>query len=631
MCGIAGIVGQGEANTDNMLCSIRHRGPDDEGLYTAPNLTLFHTRLSILDLSPKGHQPMQTPDGRYVIIFNGEIYNHLDIRSELSSRFAFRSTSDTETLLYGFAAYGTALFNRLNGIFTCAIYDSHTRKLVLARDQFGVKPLYYYHKDARFIFSSELKTIAGLPGIDKTIDYTALVNYLHFLYSPGEQTPFVYARKLLPGHYVTLSVDDPQHIQTHRYYEIPFAGQFTNQTEEKLLNELDEKLYKAVDRQLQSDVPLGFFLSGGLDSSAVVAMARRARPTEKLTCYTIRTAAGQQQYEGFDNDLPYARKVAAHLGVDLIEVEAEADIVRDFDRMIYHLDEPQADTAPINVWNICRQARQNGHTVLLGGMAGDDVFSGYRRHQALALEPLLALLPTASGRLLQRVLGTGPRTSPILRRMQKVALGLGKPRLERIADYFAWLPLATNQGLFQESIRNTLLDYQPRAHLLDSLHRIPEEQSLLNQVLFWELSYYLPNHNLNYTDKLSMAVGVEARVPFLDKELVAFSATLPPAMKMRRTTTKYLLRKLMERYLPHEIVYRSKTGFGTPLRNWFQSGQLTALTSKYLSEECLQQRGLFDSVAVQQLIQANQAGKTDASYTLWGLMAIESWFRQFVD
>jgi asparagine synthase (glutamine-hydrolysing) len=631
MCGISGVVSASISSAVDLRSTIRHRGPDGEGIYNAPGIQLAHTRLAILDLSPNGHQPMQTADGRYVLIFNGEIYNHLTLRAALTDQYVFRSTSDTETLLYGFAAYGTAVFKKLNGIFACAIFDTVTRQLVLARDQFGVKPLYYYQKDGLLLFSSELKTIAAYPGIDKNIDYPALVNYLHFLYSPGMQTPFQHVSKLLPGHYLQLSVDDPDAICTKRYYDLPFRGTYSEQSESQLLEELDERLFTAVKRQLQSDVPLGFFLSGGLDSSLIMAMANRAHPKERLTGYTIRTASQNENFEGFENDLPYARQVAAHLDVDLVEVDGEVDIVRDFDRMIYHLDEPQADTAPFNVLNICRQARKNGHTVLLGGTAGDDVFSGYRRHQALSMEPFLNRIPPIMGRLLNRTINLGANDTPLLRRLRKLTAGMGQPQQERMADYFARLPIATNHKLFETAIGQGLHDHQPSHQLLTALERIPNEKNLLNQLLFWELSYFLPDHNLNYTDKMSMAVGVETRVPFLDTELVEFSTKLPPSLKMRGRTTKYLLRKVAERYLPPNVIYRPKTGFGTPLRDWLRTGQLNEMLKKYLSEESLRQRGIFDPVAVHQLIRDNQNGKLDATYSIWGLMAIESWFRQFVD
>ena len=632
MCGIVGVVGPNAGQYIQKLTDIiAHRGPDDAGIFNTDRLAFGHRRLSILDLSPNGHQPMLSADGRYVMVFNGEIYNHTQIRAEFSDKYTFKSSSDTETILYGFAEYGPQIFERLNGIFALAIFDTLTQTLTLARDQFGIKPLYYYHQNGQFIFGSEIKSIAAFPGINKSLDYTALVNYLHFLWSPAAQTPFEHVRKLLPGHYAQLNVQDPQKLTFTKYYEIPFAGKYTHNTEAELIDELDARLYRAVERQLLSDRPLGFFLSGGLDSSAIVAMAKRISPGVRWPCYTIKTGDADGDFEGFANDLPFARKVAKYLDVELIEVQAQADIVRDFDLMIWHLDEPQADTAPLNVLNICQQARANDHIVLLGGTAGDDVFSGYRRHQAMRYEPILGLIPRSVGRILHTMAGLLGTQNATARRIQKVASGLALGQKQRMASYLGWLPLQTNKNLFSDRVRALIGDYDPSQVLIDCLKDIPQEKNLLNQMLFWDLKYFLTDHNLNYTDKLSMATGVEVRVPFLDLELVEFSTLIPPHLKLKGTTTKYLLKKVMERYLPHDVIYRPKTGFGAPLREWFGAGKLDDMTAAYLSVEGIQKRGIFNADAVQELVKSNRSGKIDASYTVWGLMAVESWMRQFID
>ena len=632
MCGIVGIVGPDAGlHIQKLTDIIAHRGPDDDGIYAENNVAFGHRRLSILDLSTNGHQPMSSTDGRYVMVFNGEIYNHAEIRAGLSGKYDFKSSSDTETILYGFAEYGPPVFERLNGIFALAIFDTFTQTLTLARDQFGIKPLYYYHQNNQLIFGSEVKSIAAFPGIDKTIDHNALVNYLHFLWSPGAQTPFKNVQKLLPGHFAQLNLNNPQSLTFTKYYEIPLAGKYSHNTEAELIEELDARLYRAVERQLLSDRPLGFFLSGGLDSSAIVAMAKRISPNTRWPCYTIKTGDADGDFEGFANDLPFARLVAKHLDVELIEVQAQADVVRDFDLMIWHLDEPQADTAPLNVLNICQQARANDHIVLLGGTAGDDVFSGYRRHQAMRYEPLLSLIPRPVGRVLHALAKLAGTQNATARRIQKVTAGLAQSQKQRMAGYFGWLPLDTNKNLFNDRVRALIGDYDPSRILIDYLKNIPDEKSLLNQMLYWDMKFFLTDHNLNYTDKLSMATGVEVRVPFLDLELVEFSTLIPPHLKLKGTTTKYLLKKVMERYLPHEVIYRPKTGFGAPLRDWFKEGKLDNMTAQYLSPENIQKRGIFNPEAVQALIADNRSGKIDASYTVWGLMAVESWMRQFTE
>lgn len=290
MCGITGIISkENKLFIQESIKRITHRGPDDSGIFQDDFIALGQRRLSIQDLSVNGHQPMFTQDGRYCIIFNGEIYNHWEIREQLESKYPFKSSSDTETILYGYIEYGESIFNQLNGIFALAIYDTLTQDFIIVRDQFGVKPLYYYQKGNTFAFASEIKALSILPNFDTTLDHQALVNYLHFLYSPAEKTPFLNVKKLLGGHYIKFNAkeflkpttDAAPTIQAIKYYEIPFDGQYSSKSEEELIDELEQKLFKAVKRQLLSDVPVGFFLSGGLDSSAVVAMAKKAMPEKK--------------------------------------------------------------------------------------------------------------------------------------------------------------------------------------------------------------------------------------------------------------------------------------------------------------------------------------------------------------
>jgi asparagine synthase (glutamine-hydrolysing) len=628
MCGIIGIVNP-KASEYITQCNaqISHRGPDSNGEFINGNVALGHQRLAIQDLSPNGNQPMHSADGRYTIIFNGEIYNHLDIRHEIADKYPFKSTSDTETVLYGFIEYGVDLWKRLNGIFALAIFDNTTRDLWIVRDHFGIKPLYYYHQNETLLFGSEIKSFSKFPDFDKTIDYKALINYLYFLWSPGSQTPFENVKKLLPGHYLHINTSTPSVFSINKYYEIPFNGIYSKSTEKELIEELDQRLFKAVERQLLSDVPVGFFLSGGLDSSLIVAMAKKIRPNEKLRCYTIDANNGET-FEGFANDLQYAHLVAKHLDLDLKVVKAQPDIVQDFDKMIYHLDEPQADAAPLNVLNICTQARKDGYVVLLGGTAGDDLFSGYRRHQAVAYEPYIQMLPKAFVNFLKKTAALAGVRNPTSRRIQKILQSMDKNPTERLADFFCWTPYEIAKNLFTDDIKKSIGNYNPTNILLEALKNIPDEKNALNQLLFWDLKYFLTDHNLNYTDKLSMAVGVEVRVPFLDLELLEFSTTLPLNLKMKGTTTKYLLKKVAERYLPKEVIYRPKTGFAAPVRQWI-TNDLKNTINQALSKDALKEQNIFNPSTVKQLIEDNDSGKIDSSYTIWSILSIESWLKQF--
>jgi asparagine synthase (glutamine-hydrolysing) len=631
MCGITGAIGKHhELLIQQQTQRLKHRGPDDYGIFTDTHLSLGHRRLSILDLSANGHQPMFTADKRYVIVFNGEIYNHKELRAELELSFPFQSTSDTETILYGYVAYGTAIFAKLNGIFALAIYDTLTQDLIIARDQFGVKPLYYYQKDDTFLFGSELKAFSANDKLDKTLDHEALLNYIHFLWSPGAQTPFLHVKKLPPGHLLKMNLKNGKtNFILEKFYEIPFNGDILPLNEAQLLNALEHKLFTAVERQLQSDVPVGFFLSGGLDSSAIVAIAQKIMgKKEKQVCYTVDLGRGNKTFEGFSSDLYYAEKVASTLDVDLRYVASSVPSMDDFDKLIWHLDEPQADLAPFHVMNIAAQAKNDGFKVLLGGAAGDDLFSGYRRHQTLYYDKILDAIPKPVYTILQKSLENYGAKNPLLRRIKKLIDSRTFNNDERLASLFGWVDLSTNKSLFSNHIAQQLAHVYPNKILINALNAIPEEKENLNKLLFWDTKYFLTDHNLNYTDKLSMAMGVEARVPFLDLELVDFACHLPVEFKMKGKTTKYLLKKLMERYLPKEVIYRPKAGFAAPVREWI-TGSLKEEVMNRLDKEHLEATGLFNMDNISKLIQNNLEGKTDGSYTILSLLSISSWLKQF--
>lgn len=629
MCGILGLVGNHPEKMPN-LDVLGHRGPDGNGVWDNGNVWLGHCRLAIQDLSSNGVQPMQSRDGRFILIFNGEIYNHWDIRQDLESKYVFTSTSDAETLLYGFVEYGKGVLDRLNGIYAFAIYDRQMQKLTIARDPMGVKPLYYSSKKDGIFFSSELKAL--LPFMEnKNLSVSAIANYLTYLWSPGEETPFEEVKKLLPGHVLEVSLNDFENlsVQLSSFYQFPFRGIYENNLSEmELVEQLDQLLRKVVERQLLSDVPIGFFLSGGLDSSLIVAIAKDLYPEKDFDCFTINTGEDLYTKDGFASDWHYAKLVASHLDVRLHTVNSDVDILSDFDRMIWSLDEPQADPAPLNVLNICKIARDMGIKVLIGGSGGDDVFSGYRRHQALSLERVLDKTPLCIRILLQRALQKVSAGSTWGRRVRKLCQAWDRPSNERLAQYFSWLPYDKLQSLLSDEMKQKLGVYDPLSYLyhLDTL--IPNEKDLLNRMLHWELRSFLVDHNLNYTDKMGMAVGVEIRVPFLDLELIEFAAKIPPRMKMKGMETKYILKKVAERYLPKEVIYRPKTGFGAPARQWVKS-DLIPLIQERLAPERLSAQGLFNPQAVWTLIENNRAGKIDASYTIWSILAIDSWVRQF--
>ena len=624
MCGILG--NYGSSSNDFMkltsLEDIAHRGPDSMGHYKNKNVYLGHTRLSILDVSERGNQPMFSENGQYIIIFNGEIYNHLDLRKAVLSDVKFNSTCDTETVLKGLIKEGEKFIDRLDGIFAFSFYNLKTNDFIIVRDHFGVKPLYYYKSEKEISFSSELKAINGFVK-NKSINTKALRNYVNFLWCPGEDTPINEIKKLLPGHYLSGNVNDIKNIKSKMFYSIPFRGNYLLKNEEEIVNLLELKLVKALERQMLSDVPVGFFLSGGLDSSLLVAIAKKKYPEKRIECFTIKTNPDNK--EGFSDDLHYAKKVAKYLNVNLNIVEANVDILSSFDKLIYHLDEPQSDPAPINILNICNLAKSKGIKVLIGGTAGDDLFSGYRRHQALRFEKYFEAIPLPLRKRIKKFSLKLNKRKPIYRRFSKLVKDLDKSKGARLLGYFDWIDNDILSGLFVEEIKEDKHAFFNELSLL-----IPEETSDLNRLLFLELNTFLVDHNLNYTDKASMASGVEVRVPFLDKDLVEFSTLIPPKLKMKGSETKYILKKVAERYLPNEVIYRPKTGFGAPVRKWITE-DMDEMIKDYLSSHQIAERGIFNADNVWKLIEDNKKGKIDASYTIWSLLAIESWMRQFVD
>jgi asparagine synthase (glutamine-hydrolysing) len=630
MCGIIGGIGRFENSVlTQALDAVTHRGPDSKGIFDNENIFLGHTRLSIQDLSENGNQPMSSEDNRYVIIFNGEIYNHLDIRRELLTNRVFKSSGDTETVLYAYIQYGESIFEKLNGIFAFAIFDNLTNEIIIARDHFGVKPLYFYKKDDLFLFGSELKSFLPFV-VDLSLCPEAVFNYISFLWSPGEKTAFKLVKKLLPGTYLKFNIKEKLVINPVCFFKIKSPSVKSDLTEEELIDALENHLLKAVERQLLSDVPVGFFLSGGLDSSLLVAMARKLNPDLDMKCFTIDIGESNSTEDGFADDLHYAKKVADNLKVDLNIVRADIDIVEMFDKMIWHLDEPQADAAPLNVYKIASLARSQDIKVLIGGAGGDDLFSGYRRHQALSIEKYIKVFPVFIVSLVQGAVNLLPSHLPAFRRLKKLCSNLKQTPEKRQLSYFLWLLENKVHSLFSTDWKECLKNYDPFEYFYKVGKELDKQTSDLDRMLFWELKTFLVDHNLNYTDKLGMAVGVEVRVPFLDLDLVEFSQKIPTSMKMRGKETKYILKKVAERYLPHEVIYRPKTGFGAPVRKWITS-DLQPMIDERLSIDRIKARGIFNPDAVLNLINQNKSGKIDASYSIWALLAIESWCMQFVD
>lgn len=631
MCGLTGYIGNFDKELLlKMVPSLSHRGPDDQGFWQSEDLVigLGHTRLSILDLSSAGHQPMKTEDDNFVIVYNGEIYNFQELRSDLEkSGVVFQSKTDTEVILKGYAYFGFDFFKKLNGIFAFAIFNKVENSLLLIRDGMGVKPLYLGKTPKGYIFSSEMKTLLIEKSLSRELNERGIVNYLSFLWSPGKTTLLKSVEKVLPGEAILFRNGKLE--KQWFYYDIPFTAKTTDISEKEAIDKLDNLLEQAVRRQLIADVPVGAFLSGGLDSSTLCHYASR-ESNNRFDCFTIDLSPEDLKKEGITNDLPYAQKVAKHLDVKLHTISVGSDAIKHLDKMIYHLDEPQADPAILNTLFIAQLARENNIKVLLSGAGGDDLFTGYRRHYALMQEKHWAGLPQVMRKGLKLSSSLLPDQYPLTRRIKKAFSYADLDSSQRLASYFLWCSPDRVCGLLNKDRFSSISENQVLDPLLNTLKRLPPGVSELNKMLYLEQKHFLPDHNLNYTDKMTMAVGVEARVPFLDNDLIDFACSLPDHLKQNGPVGKYILKKTMEKYLPHEIIYRPKTGFGAPLRRWLKV-ELKNLTDETLSEVSITRRGIFNYKAVKKLVEDDRLGKVDASYTIFGLICLEMWMKQFID
>ena len=658
MCGIAGFQGPWAPELgQRMIDLLAHRGPDGEGVFSAARegdglrTVLAHRRLAIIDVSEHGAQPMglSCPICRaegledLALTFNGEIYNFPELRQQLlEAGHRLESHSDSEVLLHLYAMEGHRVVELLNGIFAFAIRDGRIAgrpagvergDVFIARDHLGVKPLYYAALDNGLLFASEIKALLLCADVPRDIELIAVHQYLAYLWIPGERTMLSSVRRLEPG--CAMVVRAGAIHKRWRYYELPYDGQRDRRSRPEMVEQVREDLRTAVRRQLLADVPVGAFLSGGLDSSGIVAMMRQIEPDVQPQCYTVSLTGGT---DGYADDEPYAKRVAAHLKVPLRSVRVEASVIERLAEMVYLLDEPQADPAPLNALLIAEQAHADGLKVLLSGAGGDDLFSGYRRHVAVRYAPhwnrLPHLLRRGIGRMgravAEGVLPVNGQRGHGIRRLAKLAASVDLEGDRQIAAQFVWSTDGLRRSLYAEGLREATMGIEADAPLLASLTRVPGEHDPLNRMLFLDTKHFLADHNLNYTDRMGMAAGVEVRVPFLDLDLVRLATQIPPEWKQQGKVGKAILKSAMEPLLPNDVIYRPKTGFGAPIRRWLR-GELRSVVEEILSPASVRARGLFRPEAVDRLIALDRAGRIDGSYTILALICLELWCRIFLD
>lgn len=622
MCGIAGIYHLqtakpvDEARVRAMAGAIAHRGPDGDGVWTAPGVGFGHRRLSIIDLAG-GAQPMASDDGQVVLIFNGEIYNFLDVRADLEALgHRFHTHSDTEVILQAWLRWGPDCLPRLNGMFTFAIHDARRNCLFLARDRLGVKPLFYAElSDGSVIFGSELKALLVHPLLRRAPDFSAVDDYLGLGYVPDDASIVAGVKKLPAGHSLLLRRGHPL-PQPAQWWDVSFAERERG-SEAALEDTLIEKMRAAVTSRMIADVPLGAFLSGGVDSSAVVALMAEASAKAVKTCSI-----------GFDHpdfdESRYAAQVAARFATDHRTRIVSADDYGLIDTLVRAFDEPFADASALPTYRVSELARETV-TVALSGDGADEAFAGYRRLTFFnAEERLRRLLPLS---VRAGIFGTLGRIypkldwAPQMLRARTTFQELGRSSEEAYADAVGVTARALRQRLYSDRARRELQGHRAEDRYIAAMRAAPARDGL-DRAQYADLKIWLPGDILTKVDRTSMAVSLEAREPLLDYRLIEFGARLPTSMRVRRGTGKWLMKQAMRRYLPDDILFRKKMGFSTPISAWFR-GPLAEEARRIARGSALAETGWFDGKALDAIVTAHQSGRSDHGRLLWQLMMLE--------
>jgi asparagine synthase (glutamine-hydrolysing) len=636
MCGIAGAIWMADGvpldggTLRRMTDTLRHRGPDDDGTYASevrrgdahepvPGVALGFRRLSIIDLAG-GRQPLANEDESVWLVFNGEIYNYTDLRRRLEGAgHRFRTHSDSETIVHLYEDEGTDCFRHLRGMFALAIWDANRRQLVLARDRLGKKPLVYRQEAGRLLFASELKALLQVPGVPRELDPAALDEYLTYQYVPHPNTIFQGIRKLPPA---SFAVYREGRLTVDRYWSPDFQTE-VDRPRAEYIDRLRMELTEAVRLRLQSDVPLGAFLSGGVDSSIVVALMKQ------LTDQPVKTFSIGFPVPEYDES-DHAREVARHLGTDHHEMRVEPNAVEVLSRLVWHYDEPFGDSSAIPTWHVSRMTREHV-TVALTGDGGDELFAGYPRYRAVRMGAWFDRLPgplrgVLASRHWQR-LPASSRQKCVRRRFKRLVASLGRPAERRYLDWMSIFDEARRGALYSDDFLTRLPDADPFDFLKSAYGRCNRRDPVTAAGLV-DVQTYLPCDLLTKIDIASMAHSLECRQPLLDHHVVELAAAMPIELKYRRGRGKRILREAFGHLLPATVFRRPKMGFGVPLDHWFRH-ELNDFTRQVLFDPLTQGRGYFRPEAVQRLFDEHQSGRFDHSHRLWLLLFLEMWQREW--
>jgi asparagine synthase (glutamine-hydrolysing) len=633
VCGIAGIVRWDqrpvlEHEIRAMCGAMVHRGPDDEGIYLGDGVAIGMRRLSIIDLS-NGHQPVSNEDGSVWIVFNGEIYNYQGLRRDLIARgHTFRTNSDTETIVHLYEEYGAGCVEHLRGMFGFAIWDTRKREMLLARDRLGIKPLYYAERNGELLFASELKPILQIQGVDRSLNWQAVGHLFTYLATPGDQSIVDGVKKLEPARVAIARPGRPLHIQ--RYWDVSFEPNETA-TETELVEQLRAILNESVVLHQVSDVPVGAFLSGGIDSSAIVAMM--AKPAAgRLKTFSIGFA------EASFDELQHARSVAKQFGTDHYDLVLRPDAVQIVEDLTWYLDEPFGDTSAIPTYMVSKLAAEHVK-VVLSGDGGDEIFAGYDKYVVEGRERAYDRLPGAVKKLAATVGGLMPHGMKGRRFLRH----LGLSGADRYLDAQSLFHSDEMASLFRPDALKQIAPAPAKAGPHDPNRFGPHDPNSfagagvirpggndwLSDIQYRDLHHYLPLDILTKVDRMTMAHSLEARPPLLDHKLVEFAATIPARFRLNGVTTKYLFKQAMRGVLPDAIIDRQKHGFAVPIARWFR-GELAGFARDVLLSDSCRQRGILDTRFVERLLKLNAQGR-DLDLQLWTALSFEMWCRRFLD
>ncbi len=630
MCGIHGIVSLNNNFTPTeeilqLMGNITvHRGPDDSGSYTENGLGIGMRRLSIIDLEG-GHQPLSNEDQTLWLVCNGEIYNFRELREDLKSKgHKFKTGSDSEVILHLYEEYGDDFVLHLNGMFGFALWDVNKKRLVIGRDRIGIKPVYYYKDGDRLLFATEAKAILAVPGVERAIDLVALDSYLTLGYVSAPYSLFKRIKKLPIA---SLMVIENQKVEIKPYWKMPSELDF-QRTEAEWKQKIKETIEKAVNQQMVSDVPIGAFLSGGIDSSAVVAfMAKHSSQPVKTYAIGFGGDSGGSYY----NELPYAKQVSELFKTDHKEIIVKPDVVKLLPKLLWHMDEPMADTAFITTFLVAEFARQDS-TVILSGVGGDELFGGYRRYLGEYYIQRYQKIPSIIRKNLLAPIARylpSDRHSPLLnlsRLAKGFILSAEKPFAER---YKSYVEVFSPEQIEQIELLRKSHSHETYDALAEAFANTNSEDPI-NRLFQVDSLTQLPDDLLMLTDKMTMATSLECRVPLLDQDMVELAARMTGSMKIKGRELKYILKECLHDVLPKEILYRKKRGFGAPMGSWLKN-ELAPLLKQVLSQKTIESRGLFNWDVVQKTIALHESNKEDHTDHLQALMNLEIWCRLYLD